>query len=87
MLASVMMLTMMVIVAGPASASHREDNGNHYGNVLQFALARDAGKHHGALVLVADQIVVVAVGRRAPVVPAEDAQWTTMRQGGGTRPA
>ena len=44
MLASVMMLTMMVIVAGPASASHREDNGNHYGNVLQ----EDNGNGYGA---------------------------------------
>ena len=43
MLASVMMLTMMVIVAGPASASHREDNGNHYGNVLQ----EDNGNGYG----------------------------------------
>jgi hypothetical protein len=44
LLASVMMLTMMVIVAGPASASHREeDNGNHYGNVLQ----EDNGNGYG----------------------------------------
>ncbi len=44
MLVLTMMLSMMVFVAGPASALPDGNNGNHYGEILHL----DEGKHIGA---------------------------------------